>query len=246
LILRFPESTTHSLKQESDMDKRQLFENRRKVSELGYQRLMLHVHNNHFDKISNEAIVKNEAEIKQLQQKGSKNSDQYWDIYFLEEELMAITEMKIVYAYKHFETSLKILLKSLYRDLDSSKLFRWETIAEILKVNKIDIRTVDCYGEIDQIREVNNAIKHSGILQARKLPIEFKNKTSISYQDLLQFYSRVEYAPEKFLESLHKKINNALYFFDDHRLKTMVKEIEDTMHPDTAIKFAQLIIENYS
>lgn len=231
------------------MTKSTLYRNNRKVEELGFSMFLLHVQNNHFDKIAEEAIRKHEEEILKLEEIDKKfkieDSEVFYDILFRGEELKALSEMKIIYSYKHFETSLKILLNSSYKDLDKSKLYKWESISDILKIKKIDIRKLNCFNDIDELREVNNAIKHDAILKSRKIPVEFKDKDYLTYKDILAFYSRVEDAPINFLKSLHDRIIIDRYHFDEIRLEELAKEIEKTMDPKTAIEFANKILSKY-
>ncbi|SHN11833.1 hypothetical protein [Flavobacterium xinjiangense] len=231
------------------MTKSTLYTNNRKAEELGFKMFVLHVENNHFDKIAEDAIKKHEEEILKLKEINKENtivdSEVFYDILFREEELKALSEMKIIYSYKHFETSLKFLLNSSYKDLDKSKLYKWETISDILKIKKIDIRKLDCFNDIDELREVNNAIKHDAILKSRKIPVEFKDKDHLSYKDILTFYNRVEYAPVAFLKSLHDKIIIDRYQFDENRLEELVSQIEKSMEPKIAIEFANKILSKY-
>lgn len=121
-------------------------ERQRETAKLGLQTFFLNVENNFHDRISDEAIRIYEDKIKTAQNKDRKDEYEVGDysgptmeVYFLEQELKAISEMKIIYAYKHFENKLKFLLSAAY-GISKSKMFKWEFITEFLKEKNIDIK----------------------------------------------------------------------------------------------------------
>jgi hypothetical protein len=223
-----------------------LFHNKRKAEEIGFQSFLLFAENNHFDVIANKAIVKHEKKLSKLNSKTIKNEldDTLWQIIFIEEELKAIAEMKIIYAYKHFETCLKFMLQANYQ-INGAKYHRWENIREFLTSKNIKISEIECSREMDELREVNNAIKHSNILSSRIIPQEFVEKDSISYQDIIKFYNRIDGCVIDFFKSLYSQIVNEKYAFTKERLNEMANEIERKMEPEKAIELANNIISRY-
>jgi hypothetical protein len=222
---------------------------KRKAEKIGYNVFMVHVQNNHFDKISDDAIGKHEIEITRLSKLDKKNtiedSEHLWDIIFLEEELKALAEMKIIYAYKHFEISLKFMIKASYKNVSENQMFKWEEVVNFMKTKNIDIKSVDKYKEISELREANNAIKHSSISKSKIPIVEFKNKDLITYKDILEFYKRIENATFDFLTSLNALIWKDLYEFDEERLNEIVEKIESRMEAEIAIKLANKILSKY-
>lgn len=221
---------------------------KRKTEKIGFQMFMLNVRNNHFDKISDEAITKHENEIIRLskldEKKTIENSEHLWDIIFLEEELKSLAEMKIIYAYKHFEISLKFMIKALYKNFEDNQMFKWENVINFLKNKNIDIKQIEKYKDINELREANNAIKHSSIVKSR-IPInEFKNIEIITYKEILLFYKRIENSTFDFFISLNDLIWKDLYEFDEDRLEKIVEKISERMEPEIAIKLARKIISN--
>lgn len=222
---------------------------KKKTEKMGFNVFMLHVRNNHFDKISDDAIQKHEKEIIRIKQLDKKmtidDSKNLWDLIFLEDELKALTEMKILYAYKHFEISLKFMLKAHYKNIENKQMFKWNEVVSYLKTKSIDITKVDKYKDINELREVSNAIKHSSISKTN-IPIpEFSNKDLISYQDILNFYRRIENSTYDFFISLNELIWKDLYEFDEERLNDIIVKIEDRMEPEIAIKLANKILSKY-
>ena len=123
-------------------------EYQRDTAKLGLQTFFLDVENNFHDRISDEAIQIYESKIIAAQIKYIKDEYEIGDysgatmeIYFIEQELKAISEMKIIYAYKHFENKLKFLLSAAY-GVSKNKMFKWEFITEFLKEKNIDIKKV--------------------------------------------------------------------------------------------------------
>ena len=152
--------------------------------------------------------------------------------------------MKIIYAYKHFEISLKFMTKASYKNFEDNQMFKWENLINFLKNKNIDIKQIEKYKDINELREANNAIKHSSIVKSR-IPInEFKNIEIITYKEILLFYKRIENSTFDFFISLNDLIWKDLYEFDEERLEKIVEKISERMEPEIAIKLARKIISN--
>jgi hypothetical protein len=218
-------------------------EYQRETAKLGLQTFFLDVENNFHDRISDEAIQIYEGKIKDAKIKDRKDEYEIGDysgatmeVYFLEQELKAISEMKIIYAYKHFENKLKFLLSAAY-GISKSKMFKWEFITEFLKEKNIDIKKVKCYADINELRNLNNNLKHSDDIKndIRISTIkEFKKKSFIEYDDILTFYKRIENAPSTFIYSLSDFIYNDLYVFDENRIDREADKIALRMNENEA------------
>ncbi|MBA5791303.1 hypothetical protein H1R17_13945 [Flavobacterium sp. xlx-214] len=140
---------------------------------------------------------------------------------------------------------MKSLLKSYYPELKKSELYKWDTILDFLKSKNIDPKKINCFKEIDELRNVNNAIKHSSISNSRILPNEFKNESQISHENILQFYNRIENSGNNFFNSLYEFIKEDIYYFDEDKINQQVDKIEKTMTPEMAIDFANKILLRY-
>ncbi len=216
---------------------------KRELNRIGLQTFFLNLENNHYDSINDKIIQKLEKDLNELNQKlnnlsGLEKADCGMNIFFLEKELFAISEMKIIYAYKHFETHLKFLLRASYQDVKESKLFKWEFIKEYLNTKKITISEIDNFQEINELRELNKSIKHSrNIINAKTQNIkELKNNTKLSYLNLISFYKRIENSPYHFISSLSDKIDKDLYEFDDNRLNEITEKLAVRMNKETIDK----------
>ncbi|HMI06288.1 MAG TPA: hypothetical protein VK528_01980 [Flavobacterium sp.] len=229
-------------------------EERRETSKVGLETFFLDIQNNFYDRISDEAIKAflekiNDAKNRKIEEQ----NEEYFaytktmEIFFLEQELRAIAEMKILYAYKNFEIKLKFLLGAAY-GIIVSKIFKWETIVEFLKEKKINIVDVKANQEISELRNVNNVLKHTDSLHEdnRTNNIkEFKKLKEIRYEDLLTFYKRIEKAPINFISSLSSHIYKDLYVFDEQRLDSEAEKLALRMTEDEATIFIQKFKEKY-
>ena len=135
--------------------------------------------------------------------------------------------MKIIYAYKHLEIHLKFILKASYENSNENDFYRWESIVAFLKTKNIKLSEVSDYTEINELRNINNSIKHSRsiINEKTKNILEFKNKKQIQYSDLLSFYKRIENSTVNFISSLSNFIQKDLCEFDDERIEKIAQRI---------------------
>lgn len=118
----------------------------RETAKLGLQIFFLSVENNFHDRISDEVIQIYENKIKDanLKDRSAEYETGHYsgatmEIIFLEQELKALSEMKIVYAYKNFENKLKFLLSAAY-GISKNKMFKWEFVVGFLNEKGIDVK----------------------------------------------------------------------------------------------------------
>lgn len=180
------------------------------------------------------------------QQTGHSLEQQLYDYYienvYIEEEITALLEVKIIYAFKHFEINLKKLIKAAYDDRNFDKNYKWESIKQYLSLKNIDIKNIEHYTDIDQLREINNAIKHSenyfeNCDLKNKIP-EFRNNEA-SIRELYKFYNRIKKSPNLFLQSLCSKIYQDLYDFTEDKIDKLAESIAIRMD----YKDVQILIE---
>lgn len=174
--------------------------------------------------------------------------DYYIDNAYIEDEITALLEVKIIYAFKHFEINLKKLIKAAYEDENFDKNYKWESIKQYLSAKNIDIKEIKNYLEVNQLREINNAIKHSENYFENKelknrIP-EFKEKKP-TIRDLYKFYNRIKKSPTIFLQSLCSEIYNDLYIFDEEKIEKISESIASRMNFNDAILLIKKLKENY-
>lgn len=148
----------------------------------------------------------------------------------LEERLYGIYEMIIVSDYKEFETILKQLLKNSL-ELNKKNLY-FKEISTFLKSKGINISQIDCYNDINDLRKLNNYIKHSKISNIPndlKQIKEFRNIDTINYTELKDFHRRVQGKRYNFIFDLKDKIFEYLYEFSDDRINNIAVRMHKRM-----------------
>ena len=100
---------------------------KREINKLGLETFFLGIENNSYDSVITKTINFHEQKIIELRKSNDNKCleeaiNDEWEIIFLEQELKAITEMKIIYAFKDFEIKLKFLISKSYQKIDKSKM----------------------------------------------------------------------------------------------------------------------------
>lgn len=168
------------------------------------------------------------------------------DIVFSEEQLLSLVEMKVIYAYKSLEISIKKLLAAAFSLESAKEFFKWENLIKFLKSKNIEVKSIDAFTEIAQLRIVNNAIKHSDDYQSSLRDIsEFKTSTDISYKKLDDFYGRIKNCPAVFLQALNSAVYKELYNFDDSKIEQIAKSFVLRMGKSDAEKLVASIARYY-
>jgi hypothetical protein len=169
------------------------------------------------------------------------------DVIYLEDELFALFEMKIIYAFKHLEINIKQLLFAAYQDNYITRQFKWDAIIQFLNSKNIVAKELNGYDNINQLRNVNNSLKHSDkiIDQSIKNIEEFKDKENLNYTDLELFYNRVKKSPNIFLTSLVSFVFQDIYTFTYDRISEMAKSLALRMDKKDAIELSAELLKLY-
>jgi hypothetical protein len=166
---------------------------------------------------------------------------------YIEEELSTLFEMKIIYAFKHLEIEVKNLISASFNDKSIGKFSKWENLIQYLKSKDIDITELQDYKEVNQLRIVNNSLKHSNSQMDNNLKgiIEFKEIKSISFEILEKFYDRVKESSNAFLGSLSTAIYENLYEFDNEKIERIANSIVLRMDKNNADKLIEQLNQKY-
>lgn len=169
------------------------------------------------------------------------------DVIYLEDELFALFEMKIIYAFKHLEINIKQLLSAAYQDNYINRQFKWDAIVQFLNSKNIAAKDINDYDNINQLRNLNNSLKHSDrvIDQSIKHIPEFKDKETLHYNDLELFYNRVKRSPDVFLTSLISYVFKDIYTFPYERVAEMAKSFALRMDKKDAKVFSEELMKHY-
>ncbi|MEZ9553360.1 hypothetical protein [Vibrio splendidus] len=136
----------------------------------------------------------------------------------LDEELMAINEMKIIYSFKQIEISLKQFLLLLDPSIDFKSVQRWNCLKNEFKKHEIIIGTSQGYPAVNELREVNNALKHSyeiPISVNRLNIIQFSGLSHFTHTSLSGFYNSSLAPRASFIRSIALSVGGALNISDE-------------------------------
>jgi hypothetical protein len=125
------------------------------------------------------------------------------------EELMAISELKIIYGFKQIEIALKKFLLIFEDGIDLKSVQRWDDLKRHFNQMDVKISEVSNYKEINELRQVNNALKHSHkVTESVKTMsiVEFKDKDYFTHDSLLNFYNRVYCLRDVFIKGVAQKL----------------------------------------
>lgn len=132
------------------------------------------------------------------------------------EELIAIHEMQIIYSFKQIEISLKQFLLLLDSNTELKSVQRWDDLKKAMKQHGVSIGSVYGYSNVNALREVNNALKHSYEISknVKKLNIsQFIGQDYFCPSTLNEFYTSILESREMFLEGVRDlveiKLGNA-------------------------------------
>ncbi len=189
--------------------------------------------------------------------KGEKPSPQDYeilnDLYELTNDDMwnsehrhALSEMKIVYLFKSLEIGIKNIISTAYPDIKTKDLYKWENVITFFKTKNIDITKFPEYQDANDLRKVNNNIKHSSDIDEDVKKIkEFKDSDSLLHELCETFYNRVKPKLIDFIKSLSQIVISDLYDFPDERLNGIALGFTNRMDKATAEKFTKMIMINY-
>jgi hypothetical protein len=147
-----------------------------------------------------------------------ENQGAYYVEKSLGEELMALNEMQIIYSFKQIEISLKKFILLLKPEIDLKIVQRWDSLKEEFKRYGVKLGEVKSFTFINQLREVNNALKHSPEVTAavKKMNIkEFSGLSVFTPESLTNFHSRVPEHKKVFLNSVAYAVGTSLQINSD-------------------------------
>lgn len=172
----------------------------------------------------------------------------YYDLQILEEQQLSIASMRLVYLYKNFEILLKDIISESFPNVNKRDLFQWESVKSFLNNFDVKIGEVNEYQRINEIRIVNNNIKHSSQIDEstknQNIP-EFQNKEYFDYDSLNSFYSRLKDTPKIFLDSLAEKLIEYLYVYDDQRISDIANDFMKKMDDASGKKLINALQKIY-
>lgn len=154
----------------------------------------------------------------------------YWLIHSNEDSLLSLSEMRIIFLFKSIESAIKEMTVIAYPKTNKRDFFRWELVASHLKINGVEIKNITGYEEVNQLRIVNNNIKHSQELNEETRKIHYwKDEEEFTFKNLERFYDNNKIPIMSFMEALGEAIIRSTYELSDEKLEEMSKELFDRL-----------------
>jgi regulator of sigma D len=113
---------------------------------------------------------------------------------------------------------------------------------DFLKKRNISVKEITGYSEVNELRLVNNSLKHSyqsGDKSVTEIE-EFKNGSIQNFESLDNFYNRIMDYPSLFFFELLEKVEKEVNNFNEKKLENIAKKATNRMDKENAEK---LIIE---
>lgn len=165
-----------------------------------------------FEKVREESI-NSQIELKRLERDVNEDMERFeywlWDCEgeFLEALNGLTDELCILALYKKLEIKTAKLLKAFYPKLDASKLHKIDYLKKKLG---FDITMLSGYPSMDELRLINNAIKHAGVVSQ---PLANKYPTWVAGDPLINLdeaFQRLAPGVESYFKSLCAAIERDL------------------------------------
>lgn len=171
-------------------------------------------------------------------------ADIHQTISILDGQMVSIKEMQIVYLYKNIEILLKEIIRTAFPGEDKRDLFAWDNMKSFFKLKQIGFISIKEFEYVDQLRIVNNNIKHSSEIgsEIQKKGIkEFKELYEFNFNSLTEFYNRVKNHIEPFLDNVAENVNLHLFEFSDERIDNIVKGYAQHMDERTLLRLSKAL-----
>src|SRR5690606_15092870 len=145
-------------------------ERERESSKIGLESFFFSIENINYNKIIDDAVSTYEKKIIDLENieidesDFEKSYDKDAHSHCIESQLFSISKMRIIHLYKILENKLKFLIRAAY-NIDIKMFYKWENITQFLKTKNIDMKKINCFNDINELRLINNSLKHSDNLK---------------------------------------------------------------------------------
>lgn len=156
-------------------------------------------------------------------------------------QLYALNEMRVIYLFKDIEIEMKTLLNSMFSSVNIRKLFNWEVISTVCKENNISLDKIDGYNEVNELRQINNSIKHSDYLDDTCLKILGLDGTEdIDYSYALEIFCiQIEPKITAFKQQFAQLVADELYEFSNSKLNDMAMDLTERMDKEDAKRYIE-------
>lgn len=148
--------------------------------------------------------------------------------------LDSLLEMKIIHLFKSVELNIKSINEEAYATRNTTAFHKWENIKAFFINRGIKLHEIVGYMEYQELRKLNNCIKHSSRASADvQRIIEFKEEYTIGYKKMQIFVNRIKPKVQSFVQELKNEVKKDLFVFSDARLEALVKKYYERMDKET-------------
>ena len=153
------------------------------------------------------------------------------ELNWVSDHLKILTEMRIIHLFKSVELNLKSIIKIAYPKTESKYFYNWENLNSFFKSLEINYSKCEGYNEVNDLRKVNNSIKHNSTFSYEiKNILEFKNNSEIiNYKNYNKFYNRVITFANIYVKKISEAIILERFDFNDEKLNKLTEEFKMRM-----------------
>ncbi|MEZ8025621.1 hypothetical protein [Vibrio sp. 1F255] len=162
------------------------------------------------------------------------------------ERLLSLIEMKIIHLYKTYEILLKELLLCAFPNFDQASLYKWDSVKTLMNEHRIPFGSLNEYAYVDQLRKVNNNIKHSSFVEnnVQNTVPSLKGIEKYDHENLEDFYQSVKGQIKPFLNDVASGIQDYLYNFPSERIEGIVEDYSLRMESKELEIFAEKLLKS--
>jgi hypothetical protein len=163
-----------------------------------------------------------------------------FDRQHLENQLLSLIEMKVVYFYKTLENSIKDLMTLAYPDHYIPDTYKFYNVKNFFDFKNIKIANLTGYIEFDNIRKQNNNIKHHTSPDIDYL-ITVDDHNQYNYDYLNEVYDKNKDKAIIFIQSLKDLIIKDLFEISDEKLNEIAEQLTFKMSEESITKLISLL-----
>ncbi len=145
-----------------------------------------------------------------------------WIIESNKDSLLSLAEMRVIFLFKTIENAIKEILVIAFPKTQKKSLYRWDVMMNLLKNNGVEVGKLDGYDAANQLRIVNNNIKHSSnIAEETRKNSYWKHETNFTYENINTFYNSINKLVLKFMQGLGEAVVLAVYEISNEEIEEM-------------------------
>lgn len=113
-------------------------------------------------------------------------------------------------------------------------------ISTIFLGKSISIKKLEGYTDVINLKDLNNSLKHSGVISDHIKQIkEFNNSADYDFVNLINFYECLKSIVPEFLSGVSNEIKNDLFNFSEEKIIEIADEYKLRMNEDNLKSFIE-------